>query len=132
MKVKLRNLIEKFDIDWKWILIFYLLIKKSGLIKGISYVALALAGISSYPNFVFSEKLYSDLSQKVATTFLDAFRNVYTAGFNWGETIYPYNVLIAKIIGYLIQVFSWTLIVLLFLFVITKVYFVIHNQGGRK
>jgi len=113
-------------IDWKWIAIFILffeLVKKK-----LVWLILVFAGIASYPNQIDYKPIMAKAGDTIGIAYETAMTKLYEIGLRIGESLYPNNILVCKLINYSMML---VLVSIIFLMVIYIINVIMYNKKQK-
>lgn len=114
-------------LDYKWIIIIFLLIKllKADLIWFIFF----MVGFVSYPSEIDHIPIIQKAGERISEIYTNAMIKIYDFGFSLGESLYPHNSWISSVFIYGL----WTIISLLIIgFVIWLINSIMYYRHMKK
>ena len=114
-------------IDFKWMIIFvliYMLIKRT-----LALLILVLVGVATYPTNIDYKPIFEKAGNTIGAAYETAMTGLYESGLRIGESLYPNNLLICKLINYSITLILFVAIVCSVVYVINVI---MYQKGVKK
>jgi len=113
-------------IDWKWILIFVLIFQS--IKRTLVWIFIVLTGVATYPSQIDYKPIFERAGGNIGNAYETALNRLYESGLRIGESLYPNNMLVCKLINYSMML---VLVSIIFLMVIHIINIIMYNKKQK-